>query len=51
MSTFSGFIEEIEGVSVDCFLEENTRRSTAFFLSHCHAGSTQFHKIFYFLNV
>jgi hypothetical protein len=40
MSTFSGFIEEIDGVSVDCFLDENTRRSTAFFLSHCHAGLT-----------
>lgn len=35
MSTFSGFLDEIEHVSVDRFTEPNFR-STAFFLSHCH---------------
>jgi len=42
MSTFPGFIEEIDGISVDRFLEENAERSTAFFLSHCHAGLLTF---------
>ncbi|XP_031619615.1 protein artemis-like isoform X2 [Contarinia nasturtii] len=35
MSTFSGFLDEIENVSVDRFTEANFR-SRAFFLSHCH---------------
>lgn len=35
MSTFSGFLEEIENVSVDRFTQLNFR-SKAFFLSHCH---------------
>lgn len=35
MSTFLGCIEEIPGISVDRFDEENLR-SSAYFLSHCH---------------
>jgi DNA cross-link repair 1C protein len=35
MSTFLGFIEEIPGISIDCFVEENLN-SSIFFLSHCH---------------
>lgn len=35
MSTFSGLVEEIPGISIDCFNEENLN-SSAFFLSHCH---------------
>lgn len=35
MSTFSGFLEEIENVSVDRFTKPNFK-SRAFFLSHCH---------------
>lgn len=35
MSTFSGFLEEIENVSVDRFTTINFK-SRAFFLSHCH---------------
>ncbi|XP_059476890.1 protein artemis-like [Neocloeon triangulifer] len=37
MSQFSGFIDEIEWISVDSFLPENTQKCTAYFLSHCHA--------------
>lgn len=36
MSTFSGFIKEIDGISVDRFTELNFQ-SKVFFLSHCHA--------------
>lgn len=36
MSTFNGFIDEIEGISVDRFTEENLKVSKCFFLSHCH---------------
>lgn len=35
MSTFSGVIKEIDGISVDNFLSFNLE-SKAFFLSHCH---------------
>ncbi|XP_055315126.1 protein artemis-like isoform X1 [Sitodiplosis mosellana] len=35
MSTFSGFLDEIEYVSIDRFTQLNFR-SKAFFLSHCH---------------
>ncbi|XP_011503355.1 PREDICTED: protein artemis [Ceratosolen solmsi marchali] len=35
MSTFLGFIDEIPGISIDCFDEENLN-SSVFFLSHCH---------------
>lgn len=35
MSTFFGFLDEIENVSIDRFTELNFR-SKAFFLSHCH---------------
>lgn len=35
MSTFSGIVEEIPGISIDCFNGEN-ENSSAFFLSHCH---------------
>lgn len=35
MSTFLGFLDEIENVSVDRFTHQNFR-SKAFFLSHCH---------------
>ena len=35
MSTFLGLVEEIPGISIDCFDEENLN-SSAFFLSHCH---------------
>lgn len=35
MSTFSGFLDEIENVSIDRFTPLNFR-SKAFFLSHCH---------------
>lgn len=35
MSTFSGFLDEIENVSIDRFTPVNFR-SKAFFLSHCH---------------
>ncbi|XP_058834764.1 protein artemis-like [Topomyia yanbarensis] len=37
MSTFSGFVSEIPGISVDRFLERNRRQSTVFLLSHCHS--------------
>lgn len=36
MSTFNGFINEIDGISVDRFTKENFQ-SKLFFLSHCHA--------------
>lgn len=36
MSTFSGFLYEIDDVSVDRFTDVNFDRSSAFFLSHCH---------------
>lgn len=35
MSTFSGIIDEIQGISVDRFDNGNSN-SSAFFLSHCH---------------
>lgn len=35
MSTFDGFLDEIENVSIDRFTEENFK-SKLFFLSHCH---------------
>lgn len=35
MSTFSGFLDGIENVSVDRFTESNWQ-SNVFFLSHCH---------------
>lgn len=35
MSTFEGIIEEIPGISVDNF-ENNNLQSSIFFLSHCH---------------
>ncbi|XP_058798071.1 protein artemis isoform X3 [Phymastichus coffea] len=35
MSTFLGLIEEIPGISIDCFNGKNSN-SSAFFLSHCH---------------
>lgn len=35
MSTFSGFLDGIENVSIDRFTEFNLR-SKVFFLSHCH---------------
>lgn len=35
MSTFSGFIKEIDGISVDRFTKLNFQ-SRVFFLSHCH---------------
>lgn len=35
MSTFSGFLDEIENVSIDRFTQANFV-SGAFFLSHCH---------------
>ena len=36
MSTFCGLLEEIPGVSIDCFTEENVH-SSVYFLSHCHS--------------
>lgn len=36
MSTFSGLIEEIPGISIDKFNGHNLK-SKVFFLSHCHA--------------
>lgn len=35
MSTFSGFLSEINGISIDKFTDLN-RISKVFFLSHCH---------------
>lgn len=35
MSTFSGFLDEIDHISIDRFIEENFH-SKIFFLSHCH---------------
>lgn len=40
MSTFFGLIEEIPGISVDRFNEENLN-SSAYFLSHCHTDHMQ----------
>ncbi|XP_058445408.1 protein artemis-like [Malaya genurostris] len=37
MSTFSGFIKEIPGISVDHFIERNRTESVAFLISHCHS--------------
>ncbi|XP_055633308.1 protein artemis-like [Toxorhynchites rutilus septentrionalis] len=37
MSTLSGFIEGIPGISVDRFLDRNREESKQFFLSHCHS--------------
>ncbi|CAO1327886.1 unnamed protein product [Diamesa tonsa] len=36
MSTFNGQIEEIPGIAVDEFSEENIKDSKALFVSHCH---------------
>lgn len=36
MSTFEGFISEIEGISVDQFEGQNLE-SRVYFLSHCHS--------------
>lgn len=36
MSTFDGFIQEINWISVDKFEHENSELCTTFFLSHCH---------------
>lgn len=36
MSTFNGQIEEIPGIAVDEFSEENIEDSKALFVSHCH---------------
>ncbi|XP_065348878.1 protein artemis-like [Cloeon dipterum] len=38
--SFSGFIEEIPGLSVDSFREENFEKSSTFFLTHCHTDHT-----------
>lgn len=40
MSTFSGLIEEIPGISIDRFDGENLK-SKIFFLSHCHTDHMQ----------
>lgn len=40
MSTFCGLIEEIPGISVDRFNDDNLK-STVFFLSHCHTDHMQ----------
>lgn len=41
MSTFNGFIDEIPGISVDRFIEQNRVKSSVFFLSHCHTDHMQ----------
>ncbi|XP_065351456.1 protein artemis-like [Cloeon dipterum] len=38
---FSGFIEEIPGLSVDSFRSKNFKKSTTFFLTHCHTDHTK----------
>ncbi|CAB3383388.1 Hypothetical predicted protein [Cloeon dipterum] len=38
--SFSGFIKEIPGLSVDSFQKENFKKSSTFFLTHCHTDHT-----------